>query len=283
MPPESHFLYGIISLVAGFCLGSFLNVVILRIPIQLKSTWERDSRDFLGLEPVSQVTAFNVAKPASHCPKCKTPLKAWHNIPVISYVLLRGKCAYCSAAVSLQYPIVELCSGLLFLFAYISYGLTIVGGLFLLFSLFLLTLTTIDFNTQLLPDILTFPLLWVGLIANSQGLFTDINSAVFGAVAGYLSLWSIYWVFKLFTGKEGMGHGDFKLLAALGAWTGWQMLPLTILLSSLVGAIIGITLTLTLGRDRQLPLAFGPYLAIAGWIAFLWGDQLVTTYLGYLS
>jgi len=273
-----------VALIVGLCVGSFLNVIIYRLPLQLQANWQRDSRDFLGLEPAPEEpkSGLNIAFPASHCPKCHIPLKAWHNIPVISYLFLGGKCNQCAAPISIQYPLVELATGLIFAFVATAYGLTATGGFVLLFSLLLLTLTGIDFKTQLLPDILTYPLLWLGLLVNTQGMFTDLHSAVIGAAVGYLSLWSVYWLFKLLTGKEGMGHGDFKLLAALGAWLGWQMLPLIIILSSLVGALIGVTMMIALGRDKQLPMAFGPYLAIAGWIAFFWGEQIVNAYMGYL-
>src|SRR5690606_10463414 len=261
---NDSFLLLCLAGIVGLCVGSFLNVIIYRLPLQLQASWQRDSRDFLGLEPAAEQpkTTLNIAFPASYCPKCHTPLKAWHNIPAISYLFLRGRCSHCAAPISLQYPMVELAAGLLFAFVATVYGLPTTVGLELLFSLLLLTLTGIDFKTQLLPDILTYPLLWLGLLANTQGIFTDLQSAVIGAAAGYLSLWSVYWLFKLLTGKEGMGHGDFKLLAALGAWLGWQMLPLIIILSSFVGALIGITLMITRGRDKQLPMAFGPYLAI---------------------
>ena len=277
--------YGL-SLVIGLCVGSFINVIVYRLPRQLEAQWQRDSRDFLGIPAEEHPPAqhqFNIAFPASHCPKCGATLRAWHNIPLLSYVFLRGRCATCAEPISLQYPLVEAATGLAFVFVMMQFGLTAMGAYALLFSLLLLTLTAIDFRTQLLPDVLTYPLLWLGLIANTQGHFVDLQSAVFGAIAGYLSLWLIYWLFKLLTGKEGMGHGDFKLLAALGAWVGWQLLPLIVLLSSLVGAVIGVAMVLAMGRDKQLPMAFGPYLAIAGWIALFWGEDIVAAYLGYLS
>jgi leader peptidase (prepilin peptidase) / N-methyltransferase len=278
----------LLALVVGLCFGSFLNVLIYRIPVQLQSNWARDARDFLESEDQPEIealkaTPFNIAKPASHCPQCKAPLKPWHNIPLFSYLFLKGRCAHCHARISAQYPIVEFVAGLITLFIYLTYGISLESALALVFSLTLLVLTCIDFKTQLLPDILTLPLLWLGLLANTQHLFTDIDSAVIGAAAGYLSLWSIYWLFKLFTGKEGMGYGDFKLLAALGAWMGWQMLPLVILLSSFVGAVIGVAMIAMMGKDKQKPIAFGPYLAIAGWIAFFWGESIVSAYLGYLA
>lgn len=282
---ESPIVFYGLALLIGLCVGSFLNVVIYRIPKQLQAGWERDSRDFLGLSAPESAPAdetFNIAKPTSHCPKCQTALKPWHNIPLISYLVLRGRCSNCSQAISVQYPLVELISGLAFILTVGYLGFTIKAGLIIVFCLFLLSLTVIDIETQLLPDILTYPFMWLGLLANTNGIFTDINSAVMGAIAGYLSLWTVYWAFKLFTGKEGMGHGDFKLLAALGAWMGWQMLPLVILLSSFVGAIIGLAVVAIMGRDKQIPMAFGPYLAIAGLIAFIWGESIINAYLGYI-
>lgn len=269
------------SLVLGLLVGSFINVVIYRLPRQLAAAWRRDSQDFLGIQPDTEAVPepLNVVFPASHCPVCGASIKALHNVPLLSYLLLRGRCAHCSTAISLQYPLVELVSGLLAVMVVYQFGLTATAALALLFSWSLLALTGIDFNEQLLPDGITLPLLWLGLLANVYGLFTSLESAVIGAVAGYLSLWSVFWLFKLVTGKEGMGHGDFKLLAALGAWLGWQQLLLIILLSSLVGAVVGLLMIILLGRDRQIPIPFGPYLAAAGWIALLWGEPLTSGYL----
>lgn len=270
-----------VSLVLGLLVGSFINVVIYRLPRQLAATWRRDSQEFLEIEPDSEAVpeSLNVVFPASHCPVCGAPIKAIHNIPLLSYLLLRGRCAHCRAAISLQYPLVELVSGLLTVMVVYQFGLTATTALALLFSWSLLALTGIDFNEQLLPDGITLPLLWLGLLVNVNGLFTSLDSAVIGAAAGYLSLWMVFWLFKLVTGKEGMGHGDFKLLAALGAWLGWQQLLLIVLLSSLVGAVVGLLMVILLGRDRQIPIPFGPYLAAAGWIALLWGEALTTSYL----
>lgn len=270
-----------VSLILGLLVGSFINVVIYRLPRQLAATWRRDSQEFLEIEPDSEAVpeSLNVVFPASHCPQCGAPIKAIHNIPLLSYLLLRGRCAHCRAAISLQYPLVELVSGLLTLMVVYQFGLTGTTALALVFSWSLLALTGIDFNEQLLPDGITLPLLWLGLLVNVNGLFTSLDSAVIGAAAGYLSLWSVFWLFKLVTGKEGMGHGDFKLLAALGAWLGWQQLLLIVLVSSLVGAVVGLLMVVLLGRDRQIPIPFGPYLAAAGWIALLWGETLTTSYL----
>ncbi|MEZ5530248.1 MAG: prepilin peptidase [Porticoccaceae bacterium] len=268
-----------ISLVFGLLVGSFLNVVIYRLPLQLSSAWKRDAIDFLGLEPAPPPQRVNIVFPASHCPKCGAKIKPWQNIPLISYLLLKGRCAHCATPISLQYPLVELVCGLMTAFVIYRFGLTPEGALALMFSWSLLALTGIDFNEQLLPDNITLPLLWLGLLVNLRVTFATLDSAVLGAVFGYLSLWWVFWLFKLLTGKEGMGHGDFKLLAALGAWLGWQQLLLIILLSSLVGAVVGLALILIAGRDRQIPIPFGPYLAAAGWIAFMWGEQITNNYL----
>lgn len=268
------------TLLLGLLVGSFLNVVIYRLPLQLSTAWRRESRDFLGLEPEQESERqLNIVFPPSHCPQCQQAISPWHNIPVFSYLFLKGKCAKCAAPISLQYPLIELITALASCFVVYWYGFSGEAGLVLLFTWALIVLTGIDFNEQLLPDNITLPLLWVGLLVNIQGTFAPLASAVIGAVAGYLSLWSIFWLFKLITGKEGMGHGDFKLLAALGAWMGWQQLPLIILLSSVVGAVIGIAAILLSGRDSQKPMPFGPYLAIAGWIALVWGDIITTEYL----
>jgi leader peptidase (prepilin peptidase)/N-methyltransferase len=272
-----------VSFIFGLLVGSFLNVVIYRLPLQLSASWRRDSLDFLGMPPEADATQINVAVPASHCPKCGAEVKPWHNIPVISYLFLKGKCASCSTPISIQYPLIELTCALVTTFVVLHFGLNLTGLLVLLFSWSLIALTGIDFNEQLLPDNITLPLLWLGLLVNTQNTFASLNDAVIGAAAGYLILWWIFWVFKLLTGKEGMGHGDFKLLAALGAWMGWQQLFLIVLLSSLVGAIVGIALILLMGRDKQIPIPFGPYLATAGWIALIWGESITRQYLSLYS
>ncbi len=269
------------TLVFGLVVGSFLNVVIYRLPLQLSSTWRRESMDFLGIEPEMPENSpqMNIAFPASQCPVCHQPISPWHNIPVFSYLFLKGKCASCAAPIPLQYPLIELVTALSSCLIVYLYGLTAEAGFIILFTWALIALTGIDFNEQLLPDNITLPLLWCGLLVNLSGRFAPLPSAVIGAIAGYLSLWLVFWAFKLITGKEGMGHGDFKLLAALGAWMGWQQLPLIILLSSVVGAIVGIAAIVFSGRDSQKPIPFGPYLAVAGWIALLWGEQLTSQYL----
>ncbi|TDG15069.1 prepilin peptidase [Seongchinamella unica] len=262
----------------GLVVGSFLNVVIHRLPIMMESRWRRDCCELLELEQEKQEQALGLAFPNSHCPGCKAPIRAWQNIPVLSYLLLRGRCANCGIRISLRYPLVELLTGLLTLSLAWFYPASpaLLGAI--LFTWALIALTMIDIDHQLLPDDITLPLLWLGLLFNIFGTFADLGDAVIGAMAGYLVLWSIYWLFKLLTGKEGMGYGDFKLLAALGAWLGWQALPLIILLSSLVGAVVGIGLMVAKKRGRDIPIPFGPYLAAAGWIAMLWGESLTSAY-----
>jgi leader peptidase (prepilin peptidase)/N-methyltransferase len=266
------------ALPIGLIIGSFLNVVILRFPEQLKNNWRRESEDFLGL-PSETSETISLSTPASRCPACGAAIKPWHNIPVISYVFLRGKCTACSTAISIQYPLVELLCGVATAFLVYQFGLSLFTAYCLLFTWILIALTGIDYHDQLLPDQITLPLLWLGLFANLSGTFVPINEAVIGAIAGYLSLWSVFWIFKLVTGKEGMGYGDFKLLAALGAWMGWQMLPLIIVLSTFVGAVVGIAAVLIKSKDRRVPIAFGPFLAMAGWIALIWGDKILEAYL----
>jgi len=263
-----------VALFVGLCVGSFLNVVIHRLPKMLERSWQEQCAELRG-ETAPTDSAYNLVVPRSACPACGQQITALQNIPVVSWLALGGKCASCKAPISARYPIVEIVGGLLAAYAIWRFGATArgVAACVLLWSL--LALTMIDIDTQLLPDDLTLPLLWAGLIANLWGLFAPLRDAVIGAAAGYLSLWTIYWLFKLIRGKEGMGHGDFKLLGALGAWLGWQVLPVIVLLSSVVGALIGITLIVFKGRDTQLPLAFGPYLAIAGGVALFFGGPLV--------
>nr|WP_232522432.1 A24 family peptidase [Marinimicrobium alkaliphilum] len=268
------------ALILGLLVGSFLNVVIFRLPVMMQREWKRDCCDLLDQAPPPETgERFNLVVPNSRCPQCGHKIKPWENIPVVSYLFLRGKCSQCGTRISPRYPIIEAVTGLLSVVVIAYFGATLAGLLALVLTWSLIALTMIDADTQFLPDSITLPLLWLGLIANAFGVFTTLESALWGAVAGYLTLWSIYWLFKLLTGKEGMGYGDFKLLAALGAWMGWQLLPVIILLSSLVGAVIGIGMILALGRDRNIPIPFGPYLAIAGWIALLWGDTLMAQYL----
>jgi len=270
-----------IGAVIGLCIGSFLNVVIHRLPKMLDRGWRAQCAELAGETPAAE-PAYNLLVPRSQCPACGHRISALENIPVLSYVVLRGRCSACQATISPRYPLVELLTGALTAAAVLRFGPTLVAlaACVLLWSL--VALTFIDFDTQLLPDNVTLPLVWAGLFANILGLApagTSLRDAVIGAVAGYLALWSVYWLFKLIRGKEGMGYGDFKLLAALGAWLGWQMLPLIVLLSSVIGALIGISLVVFKGRDHQIPLAFGPYLAVAGGIALFFGKPLIAVYL----
>ncbi len=267
-----------LSLVVGLVVGSFLNVVIYRLPMQLQNSWRRDALDFLGQESTVESQKLSLVFPPSRCPHCEVQIKPWHNIPVISYLLLKGRCKSCAEPISLQYPVVECSCALLTVAVVSHFGFTVQAGWGLLFTWVLVALTGIDANHQLLPDNLTLPLLWLGLLLNISATFTPLVDAVVGAAAGYLVLWSVFWAFKLITGKEGMGHGDFKLLAALGAWLGWQQLPMIILLSSAVGALIGLAAILLYGRNRQTQIAFGPYLAIAGWIALVAGEEVTNRY-----
>jgi len=267
------------ALLIGLLVGSFLNVLIYRLPKMMQREWREQAREILELSAEPQTATFNLVLPNSSCPHCAHEIKPWENIPVISYLFLRGKCSSCKTPISMRYPLVELACGLLSAFTAWHFGFTWQAGAMLLLTWGLLAMSLIDVDHQLLPDSLVLPLLWLGLIANSFGLFTSLEDALWGAIAGYLSLWSVYWLFKLVTGKEGMGYGDFKLLAMLGAWGGWQVLPLTILLSSLVGAALGLIMLRLRNAETSTPIPFGPYLAIAGWIALLWGEQITSSYL----
>lgn len=267
----------------GLAVGSFLNVVIHRLPIMMQQEWRQQCVE-LNAEANAAITTegqepFNLIHPRSRCPHCGHAITAWENIPVISYLFLKGRCAGCGAGISPRYPIIELVTAALSIMVAWHFGATwqTLAALFLTWAL--IALTMIDFDHQLLPDSITLPFLWVGLALSLFQIYTDSHSAIIGALAGYLSLWSVYWLFKKFTGKEGMGFGDFKLLAMLGAWMGWQLLPAIILLSSVVGAVVGISLILVKGRDKNIPIPFGPYLAAAGWIALLWGQDLTDYYL----
>ncbi|UTW06713.1 prepilin peptidase [Pseudomonas benzenivorans] len=268
-------------LLLGLLIGSFLNVVVYRLPLMLERDWKAQAREILDLPGEPQQTTFNLILPNSQCPHCAHEIKPWENIPVLSYLALRGKCSSCKAPISKRYPLVELACGLLSAYVAWHFGFTWQTAGMLLLTWGLLAMSLIDADHQLLPDALVLPLLWLGLVANYFGVFTSLGDALWGAVAGYLSLWSVYWLFKLVTGKEGMGYGDFKLLAMLGAWGGWQVLPLTILLSSLVGAVLGVIMLRLRNAETSTPIPFGPYLAIAGWIALLWGDPITGTYLQF--
>lgn len=265
----------------GLIIGSFLNVVIYRLPVMMQRDWRKQAREILELPEEPEQGTFNLVLPNSCCPHCGHQIRPWENIPVVSYLFLRGKCSGCKAPISRRYPLVELACGLLSGYVAFHFGFGWQAAGMLLLTWGLLAMSMIDCDHQLLPDALVLPLLWLGLIANQFGLFTSLEDALWGAIAGYLSLWSVYWLFKLLTGKEGMGYGDFKLLAMLGAWGGWQVLPLTILLSSLVGAVLGVIMLRLRNQETSTPIPFGPYLAIAGWIALLWGDQITATYLQF--
>ena len=273
-----------ISLVVlGLLIGSFLNVVILRLPVMMFRGWKEECQDMeeeLPDHPAIKDLSkpFNLVSPASHCPSCGAAVKPWMNIPVISWLLLRGKCASCGTRIGLRYPLVELTTALLSAVLLLKFQWGWELAAMLVFTWLLITMSVIDIDHKILPDTLTIGLLWIGLLVNTQGMFTDLQSAVYGAALGYGVLWAFFWIFKLLTGKDGMGFGDFKLLAALGAWLGFQSLLTIIILSSVVGTVVGIAGIIALGRDRQLPIPFGPYLAMAGWIAAMWGSEITNWY-----
>jgi leader peptidase (prepilin peptidase) / N-methyltransferase len=272
-------LLDLVVLVLGLALGSFLNVVILRLPRMLEEGWWQEARHALRLPPRPPREPLSLTKPSSRCPQCGARIRAWQNVPVVSWLVLRGRCASCATPISFQYPAIELLAGLLSAVCAWRFGWSVHLAAALVLTWSLLTLAVIDLRTQLLPDVITLPLLWAGLLLTAaHGTFTDTVSALFGAAAGYLVLWLVYWIFKLATGKEGMGYGDFKLLAALGAWLGWQALPSIILISSAAGAAIGIALIFAGRLRRQQPVPFGPFLAAAGWIVLLWGDCIAALY-----
>ena len=279
----SHVLAFVLSAaLLGLLVGSFLNVVIYRLPIMMQREWRAQALEYLECPPEPVGERFNLLLPNSRCPHCDHQIRSWENIPLVSWLALRGKCSSCRAPISSRYPLVELACGLLSGYVAWHFGFTWQAGAMLLLTWGLLAMSMIDVDHQLLPDVLVLPLLWLGLILNNFGFFVSLESALWGAVAGYLSLWSVYWLFKLVTGKEGMGYGDFKLLAMLGAWGGWQVLPLTILLSSVVGAVLGSILLRVQRAESSTPIPFGPYLAIAGWIALLWGDWITESYLQFV-
>ncbi|MEI5639347.1 MULTISPECIES: prepilin peptidase [unclassified Pseudoalteromonas] len=272
--------------LVSVCIGSFLNVVILRLPKMMKSNWQSECRvlleDELAAPENTPTAAFNLVTPRSHCPSCKTPIKAWQNIPLISWLLLKGKCKHCQARISVRYPLVELTTMVLSTWVAWRFGATAEALLYIVITWILVALTVIDIDEMLLPDQLTLPTLWLVLIASTMGIGVAPELAIIGAAVGYLSLWSVYWLFKLLTGKEGMGYGDFKLLAIFGALMGWQAILTIILLSSLVGAIIGSIQLSVQGKDKATPIPFGPYLAIAGWITLMYGEQLQLWYVNLI-
>lgn len=271
-------LYVATFAVLGLVVGSFLNVVIYRLPVMMQRSWETQCQELLELEQAPR-EPFNLVRPNSRCPHCETPIGALENIPVISYLLQRGRCKHCNGSISARYPLIEILTAVLSGLTAWHFGFGWPGLCAVILTWALIAMSVIDIDHQLLPDNITLPFLWLGLLLSLFGLYADMPSAIIGAVTGYLSLWLVYQLFKLVTGKEGMGYGDFKLFALFGAWLGWQTLPLILLLSSLVGATVGITLILFRGRDRQLPIPFGPYLAAAGWIAMLWGNDITQAYL----
>ena len=274
------FVFGLLAAILGLIIGSFLNVVIYRTPVVLMRSWQHDCQELTGqAASATKHEKFNLVTPRSRCPHCGHAITALENIPVVSYLWLRGKCSACRKPISLRYPFVEILSATLAAVTAWNFGFNAAGIAAVALTWLLIALAFIDIDHQLLPDVMVLPFLWVGLLLNLFNVFTTLPQAVVGAVAGYLSLWLVFHLFKLVTGKEGMGYGDFKLFALFGAWLGWQSLPLIILLSSFIGALIGISLILFQGRDRAKPLPFGPYLAVAGWVAMLWGDEIMRRYL----
>ncbi len=268
-----------VALLIGLIVGSFLNVVIHRLPRMMEREWQAQCAELRGEEPAAD-TAYNLVVPGSSCPACGHGIRWFENIPIMSWLALRGRCSACGTAISPRYPLVEIATGLITLAVAWQFGFAWQAGAAFVLVWALIALAVIDYDTQYLPDAITLPLLWLGLLVNVSGLFAPLADAVIGAVAGYLSLWLVYHGFRLLTGKEGMGFGDFKLLAALGAWFGWTLLPLIILLSSLIGALIGVAMIVLAGHERARPIPFGPYLALAGMVALFWGKGLLTLYLG---
>lgn len=268
-------LLGVAVTLLGLLVGSFLNVVILRLPGMLEADWKRECRLLLDIEPPAGIAVVpSLTSPPSRCPSCGAGIKPWQNIPVLSWILLRGRCGNCKTAISIQYPLVELVSGILSAVCVWRFGWSQQLAPALVLSWTLIALTAIDLREQFLPDTITMPLLWLGLALSTISVFVGTSASIWGAIAGYLSLWIIYHLFKLVTGKEGMGYGDFKLMAVLGAWFGGLALPMVLLLSSVVGAAVGIALILFRGHDRNIPIPFGPYLAGAGWLTLIWGERL---------
>jgi leader peptidase (prepilin peptidase)/N-methyltransferase len=283
---QQSWLYLLLVFVFSLVIGSFLNVVIYRLPLMMERDWQAEFQAyFQPSTAASTVTArFNLAVPRSACPHCQTPITARDNIPLVSWLLLKGRCRHCQTKISIRYPAVELLTAVLATTVAWQFGVTTTAAVLLLITFGLVALSFIDIDKMLLPDQITLPLLWLALLFSlSEHALVDPATAILGAACGYLSLWAVYWGFKLLTGKEGMGYGDFKLLAIFGALLGWQQLPLIILLSSLVGAVIGATLLSIQGKDKATPIPFGPYIAAAGWIALLWGEQLTGAYLSYLG
>ncbi|HKM36013.1 MAG TPA: A24 family peptidase [Thiopseudomonas sp.] len=279
---QSHIVVFALSVaVLGLLVGSFLNVLVYRLPKMMMRDWRSQAREVLEMPAEEQAETFNLLLPNSTCPHCEHEIRPWENIPLVSWLFLRGRCSSCQGPISQRYPLVELAGGVLAGVIAWQYGVSWDTLAMLVLTWGLLAMSLIDADHQILPDVLVLPLLWLGLILNSFGMFVSLTDAFWGAVIGYMSLWSIFWLFKAVTGKDGMGYGDFKLLALLGAWGGWQILPLTILLSSLVGAVLGVIILRVQRNSLSKPIPFGPYLALAGWIALIWGDQITSGYLQY--
>jgi len=284
-------VFPLVSFAVGLAVGSFLNVVIHRLPRMMERAWKEECAELLNEagepygspapppQPKTDKEPYNLFVPRSRCPSCGHGITALENVPLLSWAVLRGRCSACKARISARYPLVELVGGIAAAWSATRFGFTPAAFGAMVFLWCMIAASFIDFDTQLLPDSITLPLLWLGLLLNACGVFIDLRSAVIGAAAGYLALWSVYWLFKLVTGKEGMGYGDFKLLAAIGAWCGWQMLPLTIILSSFIGAVVGIALIVFSRHGRNVPIPFGPYLGAAGIVALFWGPQLTRAYL----
>ncbi|MCE9679884.1 A24 family peptidase [Shewanella sp. AS1] len=294
---QHPWLFVAIVFIFAATIGSFLNVVIHRLPVMMKREWQQECNHYLDeyhkdtIKPIASKLAqpiddypekYNLVVPGSACPKCKTDIKPWHNLPILGWLMLKGRCASCQTPISGRYPVVEALTGLALAYLAYHFGPSWQFLFAAILTFTLIPLIGIDLDEMLLPDQLTLPLLWLGLIINLNGTFTSIHDAVIGAVAGYLSLWSVFWGFKLLTGKEGMGYGDFKLMAVFGAWLGWQFLPLIILLSSVVGAVVGVALIVNKKINSGNPIPFGPYIAVAGWIALIWGEQIIDWYLSTL-
>jgi leader peptidase (prepilin peptidase) / N-methyltransferase len=275
-------LYLAVMACLGLMVGSFLNVVIHRLPQMLERQWRAECSALTTDSPNPETTSppFNLLVPRSRCPQCGSTIRARDNVPILSYLFLRGRCRHCQARIPLRYPMIEFACGIATVMVAAHFGVTWPALWAAILTWGLIALAVIDFDTQLLPDAITLPFVWLGLLLNSQETFVTLHAAVFGAAAGYLALWTIFWLFKLVTGKEGMGYGDFKLLAMLGAWLGWSTLPIVILAASVVGAIVGLSLIAFAGHDRAVPIPFGPYLAAAGWIALLWGQPLLALLTG---
>ena len=267
----------------GLLVGSFLNVVIFRYPVMMKHQWTEQSREWLELEPLTDQQPPTLSKPASHCGQCKAPIKAWQNIPLISWLILRGKCANCRATISIRYPLVELLTGVLSVVVVYKFGFSVQSGFGLILTWVLVALSFIDFDHKLLPDDIVIPTLWLGLGLSLFAVFSKPSDAILGAIIGYLVFWVVFQIFLRLTGKEGMGYGDFKLMALMGAWLGWSYLPQIILISTILGSIVGIALMASKKASRELAIPFGPYIALAGWLAMIYGDQINQAYLGYMN